>query len=398
MSRFILKCVKCGREYPPNIRDHLCSCGGLLDAVYDFRLVNEFPDENREGIWRYWKLLPIENINNVRCIGAGLTPLLRVRELSEWTGCRNLLIKDESKNPTRTFKDREAEIVINRFRELGLRRFVLCSTGNTAAAYTRAINLIDDTEMFLVVPKNAEWRIDFELGSVRAIALDAPYHDAIAFSKELARRLGAASEGGFANIGRRESMKTLAFEVAESGISPDVYVQAVGSGVGPYGVFKGFQELMELGIIDRIPRIICVQPEACAPMVRAFMDGSPEIREEHVVRNPRTIATTLANGNPRSSYPYIRKIVLDSDGTMLAVSEDEIREAVEFVGRFFSCEPAAAVAWAGLRKAIREGIIDRDEVVLINHSGGNRDNRKVQRLPTFKPSEIDRVVERLTRG
>jgi len=159
-----------------------CDCGGLIEFVYDLAQVKDFVDESQDGIWRYWRLLPIEDVTKVVKIDEGVTPLYRSENLGKLLNLENLWIKDESKNPTATFKDREAGITVSRFKELGINEFVICSTGNTAASFTRAVSLAESFKMHLFVPTTAKARVDFFIPeSVEAKLVEGNYSEAIEY-------------------------------------------------------------------------------------------------------------------------------------------------------------------------------------------------------------------------
>lgn len=373
--RFKQKCVNCGSVFPSDIHITKCKCGGLVEFVYDLSQVSNFVDESQEGIWRYWNLLPIEDPAQAEIIDEGITPLSKSKELGELLGLPNLWIKDESKNPTATFKDREAGVSISRFKELGIDEFVICSTGNTAASFARAVSLVQPFKMHLFVPTAAKARVDFSIpDTVGMKMVNGTYWEAIKHSSDYASSHRLVSEGGFGNPCRIEGVKTFAFEVAEYGLEPDYYVQAIGSGVGPCAFHKGYSELVALGIAKKIPKIICVQPELCAPIAEAYKDGKETFDTSYSISDPKTFVTTLANGNPGFSYPYVRKAILDTGGMVTTVSEAEIRKAIHLAEdrEGLSCEPAAGTALAGLIKCLEEHRIDSDSVVLLNHSGGVR--------------------------
>jgi len=373
--RFKQRCLKCGAIIPPDVHISKCTCGGLVEFVYDVTQINHFVDEKQEGIWRYWRLLPIENLAKAESIGEGITPLFRSKNLGRLFGLESLWIKDESKNPTATFKDREAGITMARFKELGISEFVICSTGNTAASFTRAVSIASSYKMHLFIPTTAKARVDFSIpDSVAAELVEGNYNHAIEHSSNFASSYHLASEGGFGNPCRIEGVKTLAFEVAEHGIEPDYYVQAIGSGVGPVAFYKGYSELVRLGVAKSIPKIVCIQPELCSPIVKAYEDGLEAFDPSYSIANPGTLVSTLANGNPAFSYPYVRSVIKESGGLVESVSEEEIVKAINLIEEeeHLSCEPAAATALAGLIKCLDEGKIEKGAVILLNHSGGVR--------------------------
>jgi threonine synthase len=183
---------------------------------------------------------------------------------------------------------------------------------------------------------------------------------------------------GLRSIAARQSMKTLAFETCEQlGLmkdgygkwhAPDWYIQAVSGGMGPIGTWRGFEELYEMGLIDRLPKIAVIQVEGCAPMVTAFKAGkdTPDI-----VANPNTHIATLATGNPGVAYKQLREIILKHGGIMESVSDQESFRAMHVMAKMdgFSVEPATAAAFAGLFKLVGQQVVGRDELVVVNCSG-----------------------------
>jgi len=379
--RYRLQCIDCGREQQEwDGRSTIvgrCSCGGIIDVVYNLDEIEGYIDDRYGGIWRYWRLLPVEPKEGITA-DEGRTPLYRSKRLSEHVGLKNLWIKDETRNPTRTFKDREACITICRFLSLGIREFVLCSTGNTAASFSRVMSKVLAAIMHLLIPLSCRGIIDFEIpASVKAAFVDAPYHDVCCWAPDYASQNGIVWEGGFGNFYRREGLKTISLEIAECSLHPDWYVQAVGSGLGTYAAYRGFSELCALGATSKVPRLLCIQPELCAPMVNAFKAGRTEFSEEFAVPKPQTLATTIAQGNPQFSYKYVSRVIRESGGYMESVSESEIENAMKLMEAYESttCEPASATALAGLIKCVESGVIDRGEIVVLIHSGGRREGR-----------------------
>jgi threonine synthase len=296
--------------------------------------------------------------------------------LGQYLSLKNLWIKDESRNFTKTFKARDATIALSRFQEISLKGFVLSSTGNTAAAFCHAMRFTTiPMKVTLFLPKSAP--IDFPIRKevvARLTIVDGAYQACIETAKAYSSKAGLNYEGGFANPSRIEGSKTLALELAETNVEPEWYVQAITSGTGVYAFYKGFSELQNLGVIDRIPRILCVQPEGCAPIVRAYKRGRESLRPDEAVDEPATFVLTLTNGNPSFSYPYVRSAVLRSKGEMESVTEKEIAEAFLLLVKFERIlpDPAAAVALAGMIKSLAEGVLEKDSTILFNLSGGLR--------------------------
>ena len=228
--------------------------------------------------------------------------------------------------------------------------------------------------MHLFVPIAAKERINFDTSSnVSAAFLDGDYFETMERANQYGVEIGLPLEGGFWNICRREAMKALSFEIYETGVKPDFYLQAIASGVGPYGVHKGFVELEEMGFSIKPPRLVCVQPENCAPIVNAYRKGLEDLPPDLKVDAPKTIASTLANGNPIGGYPYLSRLLKETRGIAETVTEEEIVEGGELLKlERLNSEPAVWTAVAGLKKCIDGGDIDPSDVIVLNNSGGYR--------------------------
>ncbi|MCK4471047.1 MAG: pyridoxal-phosphate dependent enzyme, partial [Anaerolineae bacterium] len=220
------------------------------------------------------------------------------------------------------------------------------------------------------------------------VKVTATYDQTKKVAAQFAARRGLCLERGIRGISARESMKTVAFEIAEQlpaaltpGPSPNVgrggntlwrtpdwYFQAVSGGMGPVGVWKGYEELMTLGLVDRMPRLACIQTAGCAPMVNSFNKG---LKEAEPVLNPQTLVITLATGSPGPAYSFLARVIREHGGAFEAVSDEETFRAMHVMAKLdgISMEPAAAVAFAGLFKLLSKGVIQRDEVIVVNCSG-----------------------------
>jgi threonine synthase len=226
---------------------------------------------------------------------------------------------------------------------------------------------------------------------VHFVLEDATFVEAFEAAGEFARAQGITAERGFFNPGRREGLKLAWLEAVDQvPRAIDWYVQAVSSGMGVYGVFKGAAELQGIGRLERLPRLLCVQQESCAPMVTAWADRSAQIRGEDIVARPAGIAEAILRGNPSRAYPYVREMVVKSGGTFLAVSEREIRTARSLVEDLEGLSPcfAAAAAVAGVVKLRGlDGLMSANDTVLINLSGSDRQR-------SSSPSDGAQLLER----
>jgi threonine synthase len=261
----------------------------------------------------------------------------------------------------------------------GVREAVVASTGNVALAYSAyCARLGIQLWAFLTSRVPAAKMHEVALYGTQVVKVTSTYDQVKALAAEFAARHGYYFDRASASVASVESMKTIAFEIAEqmgeiSGGpawgSPDWYVQSVSGGVGPHGVLKGFRELLQMGLIDRLPKIAVIQAEGCAPMVRAWQAGA-ETAEP--VDAPSTRIFTLSTGDPGRSYTLLRQRLLEgSGGAFESVSDDEAIQAMHMLAKMegFSAEPAAGVAIAGVIKLAQQDVIRPDETVVVNLSG-----------------------------
>ena len=374
MREASLRCLQCGRDAAYVSPFQTCpACGSdWLDILYDYGSVvgRDWIAPDEPGLWRYRALLPLRDAACTTSLGEGWTPLSRLDLLGPRIGHEQLYVKDEGRNPTGSFKARQATLLTSVLREAGIRELALCSTGNVAMAYAAYCARAGvDLTIFLPegVPPLKE-KLSRMFGA-RVILTGRSYYDSRALAKAHALERGITYSPGADNFVNRESLKTIAFELAEQlgWQAPDWYVQAVNGGSGPMGVWKGFWELQQLSLIDRTPRFACVQSELCAPMVDSFHRGLS--RAEPV--EPRTRIATLSYGTPGYSFHELSRIVRASGGTMVKVDEarvfQRIAELARVEGRLIA--PASAVALEGALRLIEDGTIQPHERVVVNLTG-----------------------------
>lgn len=394
-DRCQIECLDCGFRAPYQPLETVCPvCGGAWrQAIYDYaHLASALPPQLKErpfDLWRYRELLPVTQPAPELRLSEGGTPLIRALNLGMMLGCSNLFMKDERQGPTSSFKDRQAALSISALKAAGVREVVLASTGNVAIAYSAyAARAGIKLWAFLTSLVPAAKMREVALYGTQVIKVTGSYDQAKQVAAEFARQRGIFLDAGARSITNIESMKTIAYEIAEQlgevlleppanglGVArprwraPDWYIQAVSGGMGPLGVLKGFREMYQMGWIDRIPKIGVIQVEGCAPMVNAWKQG----REIAIpIQSPRTHIATLATGDPGRTYTLLRNWMLEgSGGAFESVSDEEAFRAVHFLAKMegMSVEPAAAVACAGLIKLVRSGQIKPHEVVVMNISG-----------------------------
>lgn len=374
-----LECAACGLEHEAQRLHNLCrECGKPLLVRYDLEragqgLTKESLSGRRADMWRYREVLPVESEENLVTLGEGWTPLLRTEHLGKQLGLGNLYIKDESQNPTQSFKARGMAAAVSMAKELGARKLAVPSAGNAAgalAAYSARAGL----ECFIFMPRDTPRAnvIECEQTGAQVTLMDGLITDCGA---EVGRRKEA--EGWFdvstlKEPYRIEGKKTLGYELAEQlgWKLPDVIVYPTGGGTGLIGMWKAFDEMQKMGWVGaERPRMVTVQAAGCAPIVRAFEEGK---RFADEFPNAATVASGLRV--PRAIGDFLIVDALrESGGTAIAVSDEELLAATREIGAAegLFCAPEGAACLPALRKMILAGQVKPEErVVLFNTGAG----------------------------
>jgi threonine synthase len=370
-----LICRECKKEYKPQFR-YICEdCFGPLDVkyIYPNNIKRElFESRNEKTYWRYFELLPIRDKNNIVSINSGFTPLQKSTNLSTDLRLKSLYIKNDSVNPTFSFKDRPAGVAVSRAKEINLKAVGCASTGNLASA-TAAHAAVARLPCYIFAPADLEpVKISQALSyGAEFVAVDGTYDDA----NRVASVIGDSKGIGIVNINMRpyyvEGSKTLAYEVAEqlNWQVPDYLVIPVGSGAMLNAICKGFEELSEIGLVNDVSnlKIIAAQPHGCSPIVDAFKSNSNEI---FPVEKPNTIAKSLAIGDPGDGI-YVLKRLKQYHGIAETATNQEIIEGILKLSKTegIFTEPAGGVSVAVLQKLVESGKIDRDANIVCYVTG-----------------------------
>lgn len=370
-----LKCRECGKLYPA-LALHVCEfCFGPLEVDYNYdeikkNISRERIEKGPKSLWRYADLLPIEGIPTVG-LYAGLTPLVHAKNLGAELGLNKLYIKNDTVNhPTLSFKDRVVAVAITRAKELGFTAVACASTGNLAnsvAAHAAEAKL----ECYVFIPG------DLEAGKILGSLIYAPTVVAVNGNYDDVNRLCSEVAGeyswAFVNINLRpyyaEGSKTLAFETAEQlgWKAPDHVVVPVASGSLLTKIWKGFNELHKLGLIDSVrTRVNGAQAEGCSPVAAAFKEG----RDFVTPVKPKTIAKSIAIGNPADGY-YALGAVHESKGAFETATDEETVEGIKLLARTegIFAETAGGVTIAVLKKLAMKGLLPKDETVVAYVTG-----------------------------
>jgi len=374
-----LECAACSLEHEARRLHNLCvECGKPLLVRYDLQraaesLTKESLQERAADLWRYREALPVERDENIVSLGEGWTPLLRASRLGEQLGMKELFIKDESQNPTQSFKARGMSAAVSMAKELGARKLAVPSAGNAAgalAAYAARAGM----EAFIFMPRDTPRAniVECEQTGAQVTLIDGLITDCGA---EVARR--KAAEGWFdvstlKEPYRIEGKKTLGYEVAEqlNWTLPDVIVYPTGGGTGLIGMWKAFDEMEQMGWIDSPrPRMITVQAVGCAPIVRAFDEG-----QRFADEFPNAATTASGLRVPKAIGDFL---ILDalraSGGTAVAVTDEELLAAAREIGAAegLFCAPEGAACLPALKKLLESGAVKHHErVVLFNTGAG----------------------------
>ncbi|MCP3959192.1 MAG: threonine synthase [bacterium] len=410
MSRFHFRCTECDATYGEDEARLVCPVcarnqepGGVTRGVLDVeleRLPASWPSVPASSPDFLTAFLPLASAEHLPPLAVGGTPLLPVPELRRELDMPRLWVKDDTRNPSGSTKDRASLLVVAKAREYGYPTVAAASTGNAATALA-AVAAAAGIEAVVFVPADApEAKLVQMLAyGARVFRIDGSYDDAFELCLESCDELGWYNRNTALNPFTIEGKKTAGLEIAAELAPevPDAVLVTVGDGVILAGVAKGFADLERAGLIPRAPRLIAVQPEGSAAIASALRRGAPAITP---VMDAASVADSLVVQTPRNALLCLRR-VRESGGGGVAVSDDAIVEAIGRLARSAGvfAEPAAAAALAGLDVALEEGLVARDErVVLLITGTGLKDVPAARRAITWPepiPPRLDAVVERL---
>jgi threonine synthase len=396
-------CSLCNAEYSPDQVVYTCpKDGGNLDVILDYAAINQSTSPlqimamEERSLWRYLSLLPVGDPGGVGTAlrAAGGTPVYTPERLRARLGLRALWIKDESRNPTASFKDRASAVVVARAREIGASVVVTASTGNAGAALAGMAAAVGQPAV-IFAPRTAPPAKIAQLlvyGS-HVLLVDGNYDQAFDLTIQAAEEFGWYCRNTGYNPFTLEGKKTAAFEIWESILahqsfdrSPVIFV-SVGDGNIISGLHKGFKDLHQLGWLEGMPRIFGVQAEGSAAIANAYLAGNETI----IPVSALTLADSISVDLPRDGVRALRA-ARQTNGTYVMVSDDQILSAISALGQVgIFAEPAGSTAYAGLLKAMENGLIGPDDpVVVLNTGSGLKDVRAamqaVSPAPVIEPT------------
>ncbi len=400
------QCSLCGKKYAPDEVQYTCpQDGGNLDILLDYAAIQRSFDppkifaSGEASLWRYLPLLPVADPGGqaTPLRAAGWTPVFAPPALSSALNIQHLWVKDESRNPTASFKDRASAVVVGRAREIQAEVIVTASTGNAGAALA-GMSAAVNHKAVIFAPRSAPPAKIAQLlvFGARVILVDGTYDNAFDLTIQAAQEFGWYCRNTGYNPFTVEGKKTAAFEIWEwflhnipatlQGKNLNIFV-SVGDGNIISGIHKGFKDLLSLGWSEKMPRIFGVQSEGSAAIANAFLAGTETI----TAVSANTLADSISVDLPRDGVRAVRAARL-TGGQYILVSDDEILAAIAALGKSgIFAEPAGAASYAGLVKAVGQNAVDRDDLFLVINTGSGLKDvraamRAVQEAPVIEPS------------
>lgn len=383
------RCDSCGAQVDLRRQVNLCPhCGGLLEVQYDLaglkRSAGLFRSYARSSIWRYRDFMPPVADQNIVTLGEGGTPLVKSKYLGPSLGVENLYFKNDTLMPTGSFKDRGYSLAISYAMDIGVKRGITYSSGNAGASFAAYSARAGFPGVVMVEYQASPMKKTMIMlyGANTAVLNFDNFAQIEAMLDGAVTKLGCYAFVNFINPIRHEAMKTYAYEIyGELGRVPDYSFHPMGTGGGVWGAWKGYNELAAIGVTDRVPRMVPVQPEAVCWLKQA-VEQEAETAEMYG-DSTKTIAQSISGNSPLQGGRRLLRAVRESGGMAMAVSDEEIMEAMVDLGREgIGAEPSSAAAVAAFKQAVKAGNIRSDDRVVCVITG-----------TAFKqPSVVERVA------
>ncbi len=407
------RCVQCDTEQSKKFTDFVCpDCGGNLDVTYDYESIrahldHEYPfPSDRQDIFKYLPLLPLNDVSLAPPLRIGATPLYKADRLGAAVGLKKLYLKDDGLNPSASFKDRASSVTLTKARELGAKFVAGASTGNAGSSMA-CMSASVGAPCVIFVPEKAPTAKIAQLliFGAKVVAVRGTYDDAFDLCYKFCRKHGWFNRNTGFNPYTREGKKTCSFEVCEQldWEAPDWMVVSSGDGNILSGIWKGLKDLHRVGLIKKLPRLICAQSEQSSAIaqtvanVRKAYHGAAPVdwkKVEVVNVQATTVADSISVDIPRDGLAAVRAVI-ESNGVAITVPDADILAAIPELARqagVFS-EPAAACSWACLKKAARESVVNPDETVVCVLTGNGLKDIASALKVSGEPVKIDPTVE-----
>ena len=374
-----LECTYCGNVISSDEIVGLCPKNGCEKVLFPRYRIEEkearkifdslkYRDPN---MWRYKEFMPVKDDDNIVSLGEGFTPILKSQRLAHHLGIKNLLIKDESLNPTASFKARGLSSAVSKAKEFGIRKFSIPSAGNAGGALA-AYCAKAGAEAYVFMPEDAPNanKLETFYHGAHLELVDGFINDAGRKSAELSKEKNLFDVSTLKEPYRVEGKKTMGYEIAEqcNWNLPDYIVYPTGGGTGIIGIWKAFQELQDAGMIDsNLPRMICVQATGCSPVVDAYFAGERHAKE---FLSPKSIAAGMRVPVAIGDYLIIDAIK-ESNGTAIKISDEQMIEGVKKMSNLegIFCAPEGGATMSAAESLINDGVIDSDDTVLLLNTG-----------------------------
>ena len=380
-----LECLICGKRYRPDEVDYICpehDSEGILDVIYDYEFIGRhisrkiLLQSTDFSIWRYRPLLPVDPQIAVPRLAIGWTPLYHAPGLSADLGLKNVWVKDDGRQPTASFKDRASAIALVKAGEKGAQIITTASTGNAAAALSGLCASVQQANVIFVPQSAPQAKIAQLLvfGS-RVFLVNGSYDDAFELCLQATRTYGWYNRNSGFNPYMTEGKKTAAYEICEQlgWEAPDWIFVSVGDGCIIGGLHKGLKDLLALGWIDKMPKLMGVQAAGSSYLYAAWKNGEDVLTKAAV--RAQTVADSISTGLPRDRIKALAAVT-QSGGAFICVEDSEILGAIPRLARRTGvfAEPAGAAAYAGLIKAVDQQLVSGEEsIVVINTGNGLKD-------------------------
>jgi threonine synthase len=401
VKNLMLRCSGCGKQY--SFGTYSCECNtGVLLAEYNFKhiqSINEIEDPSKSGIWRFSKVLP--DVKDYFSFNEGGTPCIKSQKIGPQNNIL-LYIKDEGRNPTGSFRDRAATVLVSTEKELGHSSSTTASSGNAAGSlslYSTLANM--NLYIFMYQPTEGKFLHTLSFGH-KLFLVDSPIEsDAHRMAEEASRKFGWSllTTMSSANPFNIEGYKTISYEIIRDIGLPDVVIIPMGSGTLVLGIWKGFKEIYKMGIISKIPCLIGIQSEQINPIEQAYQRGETTIR---AVTPGKTIASGVVVDNPGIAGTVALKAIRETEGFVISISEERILDAFELLPKEegIFAEPTGALSIAGLKFCLEEKVVSEGQkVVCINSASGFKDLNAFKKIKQTKfqvkniPPNLDSVEE-----
>lgn len=369
-----LRCSQCDKMYDLHSLQTYAPCCGkplLVDYHHDSSFSKLDLVSRSKTMWRYLEMLPVQDPNNIVSLGEGMTPIISLKNISDRHGFRNIILKDESFNPTGSFKARGISMAVSKAKELGVENCIVPTAGNAGgalAAYCAKAQM----ECTVVMPRHTPeiFKNECELYGARIFLVDGLINDCAKKVEELKQKETFFDVSTLKEPYRLEGKKTMGYEIAEqlNWELPEYILYPAGGGTGLIGIWKSFREMLSLGwITGALPKMIAVQSSNCNPLMRSIQD--PVQWKEKFKPGP-----TIANGLA-VPYPFgltlMQEVLQESKGSVFAVSDDEIKAGVLEIAQTegLIVAPEGAAVWVALLQLRDLGVIDPESKILLLNTG-----------------------------